>query len=115
MHKKILRLSFKASVLATALAVLPIGANAAGLGKITVLSALGQPLRAEVELTASREELSSLAARLASHDAFKQAGIEFVPALSSIKLVIDKRTSGHPVIRLTKDRPINETFLDLLF
>lgn len=114
MHIKILRLSFKASVLATALAVLPIAANAAGLGRITVLSALGQPLRAEVELTASREELSSLSARLASHDAFKQAGIEFVPALSSIKLVIDKRTSGHPVIRLTTDRPINEPFLDLL-
>jgi len=113
-HIKILRLSFKATVLATALAVLPIGANAAGLGKITVLSALGQSLRAEVELTASREELSSLSARLASHDAFKQAGIEFVPALSSIKLVIDKRTSGHPVIRLTTDRPINEPFLDLL-
>ncbi len=94
MHKKILRLSFKASILATALAVLPMGANAAGLGRITVLSALGQPLRAEVELTASREELSSLSARLASHDAFKQAGIEFVPALSSIKLVIDKRTAG---------------------
>lgn len=114
MHKKILRLSFKASILATALAVLPMGANAAGLGRITVLSALGQPLRAEVELTASREELSSLSARLASHDAFKQAGIEFVPALSSIKLVIDKRTAGKPVIRMTTDRPINEPFLDLL-
>ncbi|MDT3736160.1 MAG: FimV/HubP family polar landmark protein [Denitratisoma sp.] len=114
MHKKILRLSFKASILAMALAVLPMGANAAGLGRITVLSALGQPLRAEVELTASREELSSLSARLASHDAFKQAGIEFVPALSSIKLVIDKRTAGKPVIRMTTDRPINEPFLDLL-
>lgn len=114
MHKKILRFSFKASILATALAVLPMGANAAGLGRITVLSALGQPLRAEVELTASREELSSLSARLASHDAFKQAGIEFVPALSSIKLVIDKRTTGKPVIRMTTDRPINEPFLDLL-
>ena len=65
MHKKNLRLSFKASILATALAVLPMGANAAGLGRITVLSALGQPLRAEVELTASREELSSLSARQA--------------------------------------------------
>ncbi len=114
MHKKILRLTYKASVLATALAVLPIGANAAGLGKITVLSPLGQPLRAEVELTASREELSSLSARLASHEAFKQAGIEFVPALSSIKLVIDKRASGQSVIRMTTDRPINEPFLDLL-
>ncbi len=114
MHKKNLRLSFKASILATALAVLPMGSNAAGLGKITVLSALGQPLRAEVELTASREELSSLSARLATHEAFKQAGIEFTPALGSIKLVIDKRTSGQPVIRLTTSQPINEPFLDLL-
>ena len=114
MHKKNLRLSFKASILATALAVLPMWANAAGLGKITVLSALGQPLRAEVELTASREELSSLSARLAPHEAFKQAGIEFVPALGSIKLAIDKRTNGKPVIRLTTSQPINEPFLDLL-
>lgn len=114
MHKKILRLSFKASVLATALAVLPFGANSAGLGKITVLSALGQPLRAEIELTASREELSSLSARLASHDAFKQAGIEFVPAMSGINLVIDKSKRGQPVIRMTTFRPVNEPFLDLL-
>ena len=114
MHKKNLRLSFKASILATALAVLPMGANAAGLGKITVLSALGQPLRAEVELSASREELSSLSARLAPHEAFKQAGIEFVPALGGIKLEIDKRTNGKPVIRLTTSQPINEPFLDLL-
>ena len=114
MHKKNLRLSFKASILATALAVLPMGTNAAGLGRITVLSALGQPLRAEVELTASREELSSLSARLAPHEAFKQAGIEFVPALGGIKLAIDKRTNGKPVIRLTTSQPINEPFLDLL-
>lgn len=113
-HKKYLRLSFKASMLAASLAVLPMCASAAGLGKITVLSSLGQPLRAEVELTASREELSSLSARLASHDAFKQAGIEFVPVLSSVKMVIDKRTGGQPVIRMTTDRPINEPFLDLL-
>lgn len=114
MHKKILRLSFKASVLATALAVLPFGANSAGLGRITVLSALGQPLRAEIELTASREELSSLSARLAAHDAFKQAGIEFVPAMSGINLVIDKSKRGQPVIRMTTNRPVNEPFLDLL-
>ncbi len=114
MHIKFLRLSFNAFVLATAFAVLPMGANAAGLGRITVLSALGQPLHAEIELTASREELSSLSARLAPHDAFKQAGIEFAPALSGIKLVIDKQTSGKPRIRMTTDRPINEPFLDLL-
>lgn len=114
MHKKLLRLTFKASVLAAALAMLPPATEAAGLGRITVLSALGQPLRAEVELTATREELSSMTARLASHEAFKQAGIEFVPAMAGIKLVIDRRSGEKPVVRMTTDRPVNEPFLNLL-
>lgn len=114
MDNKLLKFTFKTTVLAAALATLPLGANAAGLGKITVLSALGQPLRAEVELSATREELSSISARLASHEAFKQAGIEFVPALASMRVNVDKQTSGRPVIRLTTERPINEPFLDLL-
>lgn len=67
MQKKSIGLSFKvkAKVLAALalVAALPMGADAAGLGRITVLSALGQPLRAEIELTASREELASLSAR----------------------------------------------------
>lgn len=113
MHKKFLRLSFKISLLAAALAALP-GAYAAGLGRITVLSALGQPLRAEIELTASRDELGTMSARLATHEAFKQAGVEFVPILSGIRVLVDKRSSGQPVIRLTTDRPVNEPFLDLL-
>jgi len=112
-HKKFLRLLLKTSLLAAALAALP-GAHAAGLGRITVLSALGEPLRAEVELSATREELGSMSARLATHEAFKQAGVEFVPALFGIKVLVDKRFSGQPVIRLTTDRPINEPFLDLL-
>ncbi len=114
MHKKFLKFSFKALVLAAAMAVLPMGGNAAGLGRITVLSALGQPLRAEIELSASREELSSMSAHLASHEAFRQSGIEFVPALAGVKLVLDKRSGSRPVIRLTTDRPINEPFLNLL-
>ncbi len=114
MHKKLLNNTFMASVLAAMLSLPQLDANAAGLGRITVLSALGQPLRAEVELSASREELSSLSARLAPHDAFRQAGIEYAPALTGIKLVVDKRSGGQPIIRMTTDRPINEPFLDLL-
>src|SRR5919112_1439041 len=52
-------------------------ASAAGLGRLTVQTALGQPLRAEVEITSlSREEASSLSARLASADSFRQAGLD---------------------------------------
>lgn len=114
MHKQILKLGFKTSVLAAALAALPIGANAAGLGRISVQSALGQPLRAEIELTASREELSVLTARLASFEAYRKAGIEYVPVMAGIKLIVDHRTKKTPVIRMTSDQPVNEPFLDLL-
>ena len=70
------RNSFKATIIAAALAVLPMATYAAGLGKINVLSSLGQPLKAEIEVTASRDEALSLVARVASVEAFRQAGIE---------------------------------------
>ena len=104
----------KATVLALALAGLPWTAFGAGLGKLTVLSGLGQPLRAEVELTASKEELSSLSARLAPVEAFKQAGIEYAQNLSAIKFAVGKRSDGKSVLQLSSDRPINEPFLDVL-
>lgn len=83
------------SALAATLCLSSAGASAAGLGKITVLSPLGQPLRAELDITASREELASMGAKLASAEAFKQAGIEYVPSMAGIRFAIDKRKDGH--------------------
>ena len=117
MHRSTLRKTLKPSLSAIALTLLlamPICAGAAGLGKLTVLSVLGQPLRAEVELSASGEELSSLSARLATPEAFKQAGIEYVPAVGGIRFSLDKRPSGQPYLRLSSERAINEAFLDIL-
>ncbi|HMM55277.1 MAG TPA: FimV/HubP family polar landmark protein [Candidatus Desulfobacillus sp.] len=114
MDKNLLNLSLKTSLLAAALAALPLGANAAGLGRISVLSALGQPLRAEIELTASRDEMATLTARLASSETFRQEGIEFAPVLADVKVAIDRRSGGKHVIRMTTTRPVNEPFLGLL-
>lgn len=100
--------------MALALAVLPLTADAAGLGRLTVASALGQPLRAEIDLTASREEMSSLSARLASSDAFKNAGIEYAPALASVRFALEKRQNGQAFLVVTSDRPFNEPFVDML-
>jgi pilus assembly protein FimV len=100
--------------LTTALSLVPLGVGAAGLGKITVLSALGQTLRAEVDISASREELSSMTARVASTEAFKQAGIEYSSALTTIRLVVDKRADGRPFLSMVSDRPFSEPFLDML-
>ena len=72
MPKTSTRFPVKASVLALALLGLPQFAYAAGIGKLTVLSALGQPLRAEIELSATKDELNSLAAKIASQEQFRQ-------------------------------------------
>ncbi len=94
---------------------MPTASDAAGLGRLTVQSALGQPLRAEVEITAlGRDEAGSLSARLASPDAFKQAGLEFNPALGSLRFAVERRPSGSAIVRITSAQPINEPFVDLL-
>lgn len=108
--------SFALSALASAIigaAVLP-PAHAAGLGKLTVLSALGQPLRAEIELTAvTPEEAADLAVKLAPLEAFRAANIEFNPALVNLRFDIEQR-DGRRFIRVTSAQPVNEPFVDML-
>jgi pilus assembly protein FimV len=105
----------KVIALAATLAFSPTLANAAGLGRITVLSALGQPLKAELEITANKDELSSLSARLASAEAFRIAGIEYVTALTSVHFSRDiKERNGKRFLEITSDRPVNEPFIDML-
>jgi len=105
----------KATVIAAAIAVLPFAAHAAGLGKITVLSALGQPLKAELEVTASREEATSLVAKVAPAEAFRQAGIEYPSVLATLRFSRDiKERGGRRFVELSTDRPLNEPFIDML-
>jgi pilus assembly protein FimV len=90
-------------------------ADAAGLGRLTVQSGLGQPLRAEVEVTAlAKDEVASLSAKLAPVEAFKQAGLEYNAALNSLRFAVDKRPDGRAVVKITSSLPVNEPFVDLL-
>ncbi|WP_443080803.1 type IV pilus assembly protein FimV [Thauera sp. 28] len=92
---------------------MPFAAQAAGLGQINVYSGLGQPLRAEIQVSATAEELQTLNARIASADAFRQANLTYGSAVSAIRVSVDTR-GGRPVLRLTSDRPVNDPFVDLL-
>ncbi len=114
MPKTSTRFPVKASVLALAIMGLPHFANAAGIGKLTVLSALGQPLRAEIEVSATKDELNSLAAKIATQEQFRQQGMDFNAAVASLNLTVEKRANGQAYVRMTSDRPINEPFLDVL-
>lgn len=105
----------KATVIAVAIAALPLATHAAGLGKITVLSALGQPLKAELEVTATQDEGLSLAVKVAAVDSFRQAGIEYSPALAALRFSRDiKERGGRRYLEVSTDRPLNEPFIDVL-
>lgn len=102
--------------LAVALLLLaPWLAQAAGLGRLTVQSSIGQPLSAEIDLVAVRgDEASSLNARVASPDAYQQANLQYNSGITGIKLSIERRANGQSFIKVTGNRPVNEPFVDLL-
>jgi pilus assembly protein FimV len=114
--KKPMRLPGRCALaLAIGLAFSAPAAYGAGLGRITVQSALGQPLRAEVEVTAvSREEANSLAVKLASAAAFRQANLEYNAALAGLRVSLGQRTDTGYVVRISSPNPVNEPYLDLI-
>lgn len=77
------------SLIACAVASLALSpaVDAAELGEMAVLSHVGQPLLAEIELTAlAPEEASGVAVRLASPDVYKGGGIGMDPALQTLTI-----------------------------
>src|SRR3989454_3180662 len=88
--------------------------HAAGLGQLSVISPLGQPLNAEIEIVSLQPgEEEGLVARLASPDAFRAAGIDFNPALVSARFAIERR-GGRPLLRVRTTQPVNDPFLEIL-
>lgn len=89
--------------------------HALTLGKFQVQSAIGEPLRAEVEVTQfTPDELRGLQAQLAAPANFRQAGMEFNPALQGVVTRIENRNDGQPVITLTGRNPVQDSFIDLI-
>jgi len=109
-----MRTSITAVVSCLVLSGFPLAAGAAGLGKVVVFSALGQPLRAEIEVSATRDELSGMKAQLASPETFKQSGVDYSTTLLGIRFSLEKRANGQSVIKLSSDSPINDPFIDML-
>ena len=88
---------------------------AAGLGKLTVTSTLGQPFRGEIDLLAvDKKDLGSIRARFASFEAFKEAKIERSPVLSVMRFSVEQKKNGDPYLKITSSKPVDEPFLDRL-
>lgn len=106
---------YKRWLLAMLLLLAPSVAGAVGMGRLTVLSSLGQTLNAEVDLVSvQKDELATLSARLASPDAYRQANLQYGAAAAGMRFRIEKRPNGQLYIKVTSSRPIDEPFVNLL-
>jgi len=103
----------KYSLVAGALA-LSGHALAVGLGRLTVDSALGQPLSARIELTSvTKEDLDSLRAKVADPGLYRQNNLTYQGTLSRARISIEGGT-GAPYLRVTSPVSVQEPYLDLL-
>ncbi len=90
-------------------------AFALALGRISVQSALGEPLRAEIDIPEiNAEEAASLKPSLARPEAFRAAGLEFNQALTGLQISLQRRADGRAYLRLVSDRAVSEPFVDLI-
>jgi pilus assembly protein FimV len=90
-------------------------ASALSLGRLTVQSALGEPLRAEIDVPdISSEETDSLRSSVASPETFASSGLEYSSALNGVKITLQRRADGRAYLKLTSDRPVNDPYVDLV-
>ena len=100
---------------ALCLAFLPSTVLAAGLGKLNVMSGLGEPLKADIELlSVTAEELSTISAAIASTEAYANQGIDKPASHNDIKIQVTKNARGAPILKLNSAQPITDAFLDML-
>ena len=108
----------KTAVASLVIALLGLPASSAfalALGRITVQSALGEPLRAEIDIPEiNADEAATLKPSLALPAAFRAAGLEYNPALAGVQISLQRRADGRAYIRLTSDRVVSEPFVDLI-
>ena len=108
------RLALAGAAAASLLGAAP-SVEALGLGRLSVQSALGEALRAEIEITSmTPEEASNLRIRVAPPESYRAANVDYNPVLPNTKAVLEKRADGRQFVRLTSDRGVQEPFVDVI-
>jgi len=87
---------------------------ALGLGRLTVQSALGENLRAEIDVTSiTPEEASSLRVRVATPEVYRASGVDYNTVLTGTSVQLVQR-NGRSVLQVSSDRAVLEPFFDLI-
>ncbi|MBC8055292.1 MAG: hypothetical protein H7Y61_01800, partial [Rhizobiales bacterium] len=100
---------------AAALMLVAPAAWSLGLGRMQVQSALGESLRAEIEVTSiTPEEAANLRVRVAPPESYKAAGVDYNAVLPGTQVEFLRRADGRPYLKLTSERGVQEPFVDVI-
>jgi len=98
-----------------ALAAFPHAVPAATLGRLAVLSRLGEPLLAEIEIAAIRaDERDSLAAEVAPPEVYRAVGVVPAPPAEALRAAVERVADGRYVVRVTSTEAVRQPLVDLL-
>ena len=96
------------------LAAASTGAWGLGLGRLTVQSALGETLKAEIDITSlTPEEAGTLKVRIAPPDSYRSSGVEYNAVLTGTQVQVTRR-DGRTFLRVSSDRAVQEPFVDVI-
>jgi len=91
-----------------------MSAHALSLGRMQVLSSLGESLRAEVEVIAmSLEEANSFKASMAGAETARALGNTARPGLNDLTMTLQRLPDGRATLVLTGSSPVTEPFVEL--
>src|SRR5580765_5054947 len=116
--KRKLKFSGRFALTSIAAAMLTLAspwASALGLGRLSVQSALGEAMQAEIEVTSmTAEEQANLRIRVAPPEAYRAANVDYNPVLPTTRATLQKRGDGRLYVRLVSDRGVQEPFVDVI-
>ena len=93
----------------------PVVAFGADLGRLTLMSRVGEPLRAEIEiLSVQPNEATSLAARIPPPEVFWRANLEPPPLIDHLRARVERRPKGRHVVTLSSTKPVESPFIQIL-
>lgn len=102
-------------MLALCLSLLTSSVFAASLGSLTVHSAIGEPLNADIALlSVDVDDLSALIATIASEEVYVSQGISRNQVHNNITITQGKSADGALTLNVRSTIPVNASFLDLI-
>jgi pilus assembly protein FimV len=111
--RRALNLVLRAAAIALVLA--PLAAPGQNLGRLALLSRLGEPLDAEIEVTAAPVEArDSLSAQIVPIGVFERFGVTPSPPLEVLRAAVERSADGRPVVRLKSTVPLERPAVSVI-